>query len=106
MAALATAAQGGAAAGGTGPYPLDWGRAGETLEYRSCGCGDHCWVAQAKRVSSRKTLATLRCDCERLFARVGTSGPEVERSASCSAINDADRKPRAIREALEQMLGR
>lgn len=106
LAALAMAAQGGAAAGGTGTYPLDWGRAGETLQYRSCGCADRCWVAQVKHVRSRKTLATLRCDCERLFARVGATGPEVERSASCSAINDADHKPRAIRDALEQMLRR
>jgi hypothetical protein len=106
LAALALAAQGGAAAGGTGTYPLAWGRAGETLQYRSCGCADRCWVAQVKHLSSGKALASLRCDCERLFARVGASGPEVERSASCSAINDAGNKPRAIRDALEQMLGR
>ena len=84
----------------------DRGRAGETLQYRSCGCADRCWVAEVKHQGSRKTLATLRCDCERLFARVGTSGPEVERSPTCSAIDDGDNKPRAIREALEQMLGR
>ncbi|MDR6153351.1 hypothetical protein QF021_001440 [Acidovorax delafieldii] len=103
---LALAGQGAGAAGGTGAYPLDWGRAGETLQYRSCGCADRCWVAEVKHQRSRKTLATLRCDCERLFARVGTSGPEVERSPTCSAIDDGDNKPRAIREALEQMLGR
>ncbi|KRB28760.1 MULTISPECIES: hypothetical protein [unclassified Acidovorax] len=103
---LALAGQGGEAAGGTGAYPLDWGRAGETLQYRSCGCADRCWMAEVKHLRSRKTLASLRCDCERLFARVGNSGPEVEHSPSCSTIDDADNKPRAIREALEQMLGR
>ena len=103
---LALAGQGGGAAGGTGAYPLDWGRPGETLQYRSCGCADRCWVAEVKHQRSRKTLASLRCDCERLFGRVGSRGAEVEHSPSCSAIDDADNKPRAIREALEQMLGR
>lgn len=102
---LALAGQGGAA-GGSGAYPLDWGRPGETLQYRSCGCADRCWVAEVKHQRSRKTLASLRCDCERLFGRVGIRGAEVEHSPSCSAIDDADNKPRAIREALEQMLGR
>lgn len=92
------------AAGGT--YPLDWGRPGEVLEYRSCGCADSCWVAQVKNRRTRQTLATLRCDCERLFSRVGARGPEVPRAASCAAFEGVADKPGAIRQALEELLGR
>lgn len=82
------------------------GPAGGNLAVPVLCCADRCWVAEVKHQRSRKTLASLRCDCERLFGRVGSSGAEVEHSPSCSAIDDADSKPRAIREALEPMLGR
>lgn len=89
-----------------GAYPLDWGRPGETLQYRSCGCADSCWVAEVKNRRTRETLATLRCDCERLFSQVGTRNAEVERATSCSAFEGAADKPGAIRQALEELLGR
>lgn len=89
-----------------GTYPLDWGRPGEVLEYRSCGCADSCWVAEVKNRRNRQTLATLRCDCERLFSRVGARGPEVQRAASCTAFEGVADKPGAIRQALEELLGR
>ena len=73
----------------TGAYPLDWGRAGETLQYRSCGCADRCWVAEVKNQRSRKTLATLRCDCERLFARRSPELAEQFRNALRAAKDRA-----------------
>lgn len=92
------------AAGGT--YPLEWGRSVEVLEYRSCGCADSCWVAEVKNRRTRQTLATLRCDCERLFSRVGARGPEVQRAPHCAAFEGTADKPGAIRHALEELLGR
>lgn len=92
------------AAGST--YPLDWGRSGETLQYRSCGCADSCWVAEVKNRRTRQTLATLRCDCERLFSRVGARGTEVQQAPSCSAFEGVADKPGAIRKELEELLGR
>lgn len=89
-----------------GAYPLDWGRPGEVLEYRSCGCADSCWVAEVKNRRTRQTVASLRCDCERLFSRVGVRGPEVQRAASCSAFEGVADKPGAIRQALEELLQR
>lgn len=94
------------AAGGTGTYPLDWGHPGETLEYRSCGCADSCWVAEVKNRRTRQTLARLRCDCERLFSQTGARGPEVERAPSCAAFEGTADKPGAIRQALQALLGR
>jgi hypothetical protein len=102
------------AAGGTGTYALDWSHAGETLQYRSCGCADSCWVAEVKSQRTHKTLAALRCDCTRLLARVparpgkgvGPNTPEIEQAPSCSAVNESGDKPKAIREALEHLLGR
>ncbi|MDP4077095.1 hypothetical protein [Acidovorax sp. A1169] len=94
------------ASGGTGTYPLDWGRPGETLEYRSCGCADSCWVAEVKNRRTRQTLARLRCDCERLFSQTGPRGPEVERASSCAAFEGTADKPGAIRQALEKLLKR
>lgn len=87
-----------------GTYPLDWGRPGETLQYRSCGCADSCWVAEVKSRRTGQTLARLRCDCERLFSQVGVRGAEVERAPSCSAFEGTADKPDVIRQALEELL--
>ncbi len=89
-----------------GAYPLDWGRSGEVLEYRSCGCADSCWVAVVKNRRTRQTLASLRCDCERLFSQVGVRGHEVQRAPNCAAFEGVADKPGAIRQALEDMLQR
>lgn len=112
--AMALAGAPAQAAGGTGSYPLDWHRKGETLQYRSCGCADSCWVAEVKNLRTHQTLATLRCDCTRLLARVparpgkgvGPGTPEIEKAPSCAAVNESGNKPQAIREALEHLLGR
>lgn len=95
-----------AAAGGAGSYPLEWHGAGEVLEYRSCGCADSCWVASVKRLATRQTLAQLRCDCEKAYARVGANVAETPYADSCSAFERPGDKPQAIRQALEALLGR
>ncbi|MBV7540357.1 hypothetical protein [Acidovorax sp. sic0104] len=95
-----------AAGGGAGSYTLDWHGAGEVLEYRSCGCADSCWVASVKRLATRQTLAQLRCDCEKAYARVGANVSETPYADSCSAFERPGDKPQAIRQALEALLGR
>lgn len=94
------------AAGGTGTYQLPWGKAGETLEYRSCGCGDRCWVAEVKDLKTRQTRARLRCDCERLFSQAGVRSAEIERSPTCKAFEPPADKQAAIRQELEQLLAK
>ena len=93
------------AAGGSGTYPLEWGRPGEVLEYRSCGCADSCWVATVKHRKTRQTLAQLRCDCEKAYATVGPKGEERSFADTCHAFETPE-KPQAIRQALESLLGR
>jgi len=103
LATLASAAQ---AAGGTGSYTLPWSKPGEVLEYRSCGCGDACWVAELRNARTRALKARLRCDCERLHAKVGSKGREREQAGSCPAGGNGVEKPRAIGEAMERLLRR
>jgi hypothetical protein len=98
------------AAGGTGVYELRWSKATELLEYRSCGCADACWVAEVRSRKTRALKARLRCDCEKLFASVGTNNSKSARiekihAQSCVAFENAD-KAEAISKALEQLLGR
>lgn len=93
------------AAGGSGTYPLEWGRPGEVLEYRSCGCADSCWVATVKHRKTRQTLVQLRCDCEKAYATVGPKGREQAFADTCQAF-DTPEKPHAIRQTLESLLGR
>lgn len=100
MAALASVAH---AAGGTGSYTLPWNTPGEVLEYRSCGCGDSCWVAELRDARTKALKGRLRCDCERLHATAGPKGREREQAASCPAGGD---KPKAIGEAMERLLRR
>lgn len=103
MAMLASGAQ---ATGGTGGYTLPWNTPDEVLEYRSCGCGDSCWVAELRNARTKALKGRLRCDCERLHATVGPKGKERAQAASCPAGGDGVEKPRAIREAMERLLHR
>ncbi|MDD0843732.1 hypothetical protein [Pseudomonas sp. Gutcm_11s] len=92
------------AAGGSGEYELDWPVAGETLAYRSCGCGDACWVAQVRDTANGEAKATLSCDCEALFYALG--GAEKQPlSESCEAINQSEHKAGQISDRLQQLLG-
>lgn len=102
MAALAPAAQ---AAGGTGSYTLPWNTPGEVLEYRSCGCGDSCWVAELRDARTKTLKGRLRCDCERLHATVGPKGKERAQAAICPAGEGAG-KPQAVGEAMRLLLRR
>ncbi|WP_052080928.1 hypothetical protein [Pseudomonas sp. ML96] len=90
------------AAGGSGEYELDWPVAGETLAYRSCGCGDACWVAQVRDVASGEPKATLSCDCEALFYAAG-SAEKQSLNESCQAINQGEDKAALIRSRLQQL---
>ena len=74
------------AAGGTGEYPLPWPTAGEVLVYRSCGCGDACWVAEVRDARKRTVKARLRCDCEQLHASVAPGLKEALHAERCEAI--------------------
>ncbi len=103
------------AAGGTGEYPLPWPITGEVLVYRSCGCGDACWVAEVRDARNRTVKARLRCDCEQLHASVAPGLKEAPQAKRCDAIyaqgddagqTDKTDKPTAMARALEQLLGR
>lgn len=93
------------ASGGTGEYELDWSRRHEVLAYHSCGCADDCWVAEVRDRKTRQRKARLRCDCEKAFYSLGARGLEKPYAASCEALN-TDRKPAAIRRAMQKLLRR
>lgn len=90
------------AAGGTGEYELDWPIAGERLAYRSCGCGDSCWVAEVRDKVSEQPRAVLSCDCEQLFYAV-QGGEQRPLSESCAVINQAADKAALIGAKLQQL---
>jgi hypothetical protein len=99
--ALSTATA--SASGGTGEYPLPWSVKIEKLMYRSCGCADLCWTAEVRNTQTKKNQSRLHCDCEKLtFSKPGT--PDHVVANSCSAINDSDDKPAAIRKTMESLL--
>lgn len=90
------------AAGGTGEYELDWPIAGETLAYRSCGCGDSCWVAEVRDKASEQPRAALSCDCEQLFY-APAGGQKQPLNESCEAINLGADKAALIGSKLQQL---
>lgn len=93
------------AAGGSGEYQLPWKGPQQVLAYRSCGCGDSCWVAEVRDAQSQAVKLRLRCDCEQLFvSQADRSSTERPLAQSCAAINQAADKPTAIRQTLEQLL--
>ena len=65
-------------------YALAWPDAHEVLRYRSCGCGDACWVAELRVRKTQRIKARLRCDCERLHLTSPWPGRERLYSDSCS----------------------
>ena len=90
------------AAGGSGEYELDWPVAGETLAYRSCGCGDSCWVAEVRDRATEQPRATLSCDCEELFY-TPAEGEKQPLGESCAAINLGEDKAALIGNRLQQL---
>jgi hypothetical protein len=106
LCALALLVLGGGvhAAGGTGEYALAWSDSHEVLRYRSCGCGDACWVAELRVRKTQRIKARLRCDCERLHLTSPWPGRERLYSDSCSVVNDSADKAAAIATELRQAL--
>jgi hypothetical protein len=93
------------ASGGTGEYELVWSSRHEVLAYHSCGCADDCWVAEVRDRKTRQRKARLRCDCEKAYFSLGARGTEKPYAASCEALN-TERKPAAIRRAMQKLLRR
>ncbi len=90
------------AAGGTNEYELDWPVQDEALMYRSCGCGDACWVAEVRERASQQVKARLRCDCSNLaYSPDGTT--EQPLAESCAAINAGPDKSALIGNKLRQL---
>ena len=90
------------AAGGTNEYELDWPVQGEVLMYRSCGCGDACWVAEVRERASQQVAARLRCDCSELsYSADGTT--EKPLAESCAVINAGPDKGALIGEKLRAL---
>lgn len=90
---------------GSGEYELPWQNPQEVLAYRSCGCGDSCWVAEVRDAQSQAVKLRLRCDCEQLFvSQADRSSTERPLAQSCAAINQHADTPTAIRKTLEQLL--
>ncbi|CAG9172627.1 hypothetical protein [Cupriavidus pampae] len=89
------------ASGGTGTYRLPWNTKGQVLEYRSCGCGDSCWVAQVRNVQTKAVVATLRCDCEQLHYSTKTRAEERQMPEACPS---PDKKETFIQQTLKTLL--
>ncbi|MCI1013771.1 hypothetical protein HWE04_07895 [Herbaspirillum sp. C7C2] len=81
-----------------------WKPTTEILEYHSCGMADMCWVAELKNKKTRKRIAALRCNGEKLFSILGRE-PEKIAAANCHAFEDKDKFeqiPRAFRTLLNR----
>jgi hypothetical protein len=85
-------------------YTLSWTTKGETLTYRSCGCADSCWLAWLRDRRTKRLKATLRCDCENLFAVFPANSKEKPLEQSCSAINESPEKFRLISEKMKEIV--
>lgn len=69
---------------------LEWRPATEILEYHSCGSADKCWVAEVKHKKTKKRIAMLRCDAEKLLSSVGKH-PEVVAAEDCSRFENENK---------------
>ncbi|WP_343650721.1 hypothetical protein [Herbaspirillum sp.] len=81
-----------------------WKPTTEILEYHSCGMADMCWVAELRNKKTRKRIAALRCNGEKLFSILGRE-PEKIAAANCHAFEDKDKFeqiPRAFRTLLNR----
>ena len=83
---------------------LAWKPPAEILEYHSCGAADACWVAQVKNMKTKRKIATLRCDGEKLFSSVGKHA-EVIAAEDCHRF-ESENKFQVIPEALRTLLRR
>jgi hypothetical protein len=70
---------------------LDWSKKSEVLEYHSCGCADSCWIAELKNKRTKKVMARLRCNCEKIFSLSPRSKDEVIFRADCKMFEGMDK---------------
>ena len=94
------------ASGGTGEYMLDWPVRGEMLAYHSSGCADACWVAEVREKTTRRVIARLRCDVDKLYFSQPGKKTEQLLPEGCAGYNDSDDKPKLIAVKLMTLLQR
>lgn len=106
MLSVTIMASGGEAFGSSGNVitHLAWKPKTEVLEYHSCGAADACWQAQVKNKKTKKRIATLRCDGEKLFSSFGKY-PETITAPDCNHFENKD-KFQLIPEKLRSLLHR
>lgn len=71
--------------------------------YRSCGCGDACWVAEVRERKTKKVLSRLSCDCSSLNYSADGRAPAVPLHESCEAMNQSASKAEQIGTKIEQL---
>ena len=83
---------------------IEWPNKKQRLEYRTCGCADSCWTAQLWDISrkKRKLLASLRCDCESIWAKVGNK-KEYQHEKTCDVYGDMS-KMTYIRTQMQELI--
>lgn len=102
--ALFTVGEVSLASSGNPPNQLAWRPKTEVLEYHSCGAADACWVAQVKNKKTKKRVALLRCDGEKLFSILGKH-PEIVAAENCHLFEN-ESKFQEIPKALRTLLNR
>ncbi|TWI43720.1 hypothetical protein IP92_04773 [Pseudoduganella flava] len=80
-------------------YTLPWPDKKLQLTYHTCGCADSCWVAELRERRTKRLMAKLRCDCERLLFSRSPAFQETVVAPSCDAFNDgSDKNGRIVAE--------
>ena len=82
----------------------EWKPTTEILEYHSCGMADMCWVAEVKNKKTKRRVASLRCDGEKLFSILGKH-PEIVAAENCHLFEN-ESKFQEIPKALRTLLNR
>lgn len=70
--------------------PLPWHNKAEVLEYQTCGCADSCWIAKVFNKKTRRPIAKLTCNCEKVFVTKGHGTPQPY-ADDCAAFEGADK---------------
>lgn len=93
-----------ASAGGGTVTVIPWKPSKEILEYHSCGSADKCWVAELKNKKTKKLVAKIRCDGEKLFWSKGNQ-PEMVAADDCKGF-EKENKFEEIQTAFRRLLHR
>jgi hypothetical protein len=90
---------------------LNWKNPEEALLYRTCGCADSCWTARLYKRSQIKNnrtsgepITTLRCDCEKLWAKSTQQKKESIYESSCDRFNESSDKLPLISKEISTLL--